>query len=180
MSNVAYHHGDEYDDAAYEVDLLADEMDEEQAAMLQQRILQQQFMIQSLESIPLLVRNFIAYLHRMLAERRETPQQRAQQLSELQTLYEQTYPKLTEKYFQEEPWPAPEVISPLANNGMGALSMNDTSFLDELFLILYRELYFRHIYAKLQPTLENRFVSYENYCALFNLILSKIILDSFR
>jgi hypothetical protein len=43
---------------------------------------------------------------------------------------------------------------------------------DPLFLTLYKELYYRHIYAKLTPTLEQRFESYENYCDLFNYILS--------
>lgn len=45
--------------------------------------------------------------------------------------------------------------------------------IDQVFLTLYRELYYRHIYAHLTPTLEQRFHSYENYCDLFNYILSK-------
>ncbi len=45
---------------------------------------------------------------------------------------------------------------------------------DQLFLILYKELYYRHIYARVQggPTIEQRFESYYNYCNLFNFILS--------
>merc|ERR1712203_317983 len=45
---------------------------------------------------------------------------------------------------------------------------------DPIFLNLYRELYFRHIYARVQggPTIEQRFESYYNYCKLFNYILS--------
>jgi translation initiation factor 3 subunit L len=45
---------------------------------------------------------------------------------------------------------------------------------DQLFLIFYKELYYRHIYARVQggPTLEQRFESYYNYCNLFNYILS--------
>lgn len=41
-------------------------------------------------------------------------------------------------------------------------------------MILYKELYFRHIYARIQggPTLEQRFNSFFNYCNLFNYILS--------
>jgi translation initiation factor 3 subunit L len=45
--------------------------------------------------------------------------------------------------------------------------------IDQVFLTLYRELYYRHIYSHLTPTLEQRFQSYENYCDLFNYILSK-------
>lgn len=39
-------------------------------------------------------------------------------------------------------------------------------------MTLYRELYFRHVFARLQPDLDDRFHSYENYCSLFNLILN--------
>jgi translation initiation factor 3 subunit L len=39
-------------------------------------------------------------------------------------------------------------------------------------LTLYRELYFRHVYAKLQPTVDDRFQSYENICELFNFLLN--------
>jgi translation initiation factor 3 subunit L len=45
--------------------------------------------------------------------------------------------------------------------------------LDEIFLTLYDELCFRHVYARLQPTLEQRYRSFSNYCTLFNHILSK-------
>lgn len=45
-------------------------------------------------------------------------------------------------------------------------------FKDEVILTLYRELYYRHIYRRMVPTLEHRFRSYENYCDLFNYILS--------
>ena len=39
--------------------------------------------------------------------------------------------------------------------------------------MLYKELYYRHIYASVTngPTTTQRFDSYYNYCALFNLIL---------
>jgi len=34
--------------------------------------------------------------------------------------------------------------------------------------MLYKELYFRHIYSKLTPTLEQRIASFANYRALFD------------
>jgi translation initiation factor 3 subunit L len=34
------------------------------------------------------------------------------------------------------------------------------------------QLYFRHVYAKLQPTVDDRFQSYENICELFNYLLN--------
>src|SRR5690242_16383944 len=46
------------------------------------------------------------------------------------------------------------------------------SVLDPVFLVLYKELYYRHIYAKLVPSLEHRFESWKNYCDLFNYLLS--------
>ncbi len=36
-------------------------------------------------------------------------------------------------------------------------------------------MYFRHLYATVQPTLEQRCDSWDNYCALFNVILSSNI-----
>ncbi len=56
--------------------------------------------------------------------------------------------RLTEKFFQKVPWPEADTIAPIVNN-------------DSHFLILYRELYFRHIYARLTPTIEHRFGSYD-------------------
>ena len=41
-----------------------------------------------------------------------------------------------------------------------------------MFCMLYKEIYFRHIYAKLTPTLEQRCESWENYVNLFGVILS--------
>ena len=38
--------------------------------------------------------------------------------------------------------------------------------------MLYKELYYRHIYSKLQPTLEQRIESWLNYCDIFNLLLT--------
>lgn len=49
---------------------------------------------------------------------------------------------------------------------------DEVSDADEIFLTIYRELYFRHVYARLSPDLDDRFHSYENYCSLFNLILN--------
>jgi len=56
--------------------------------------------------------------------------------------------RLTEKFYQKAPWPDAESIAPIVNN-------------DPHFLILYRELYYRHIYARLTPTIEHRFGAYD-------------------
>jgi len=81
---------------------------------------------------------------------------------ELTKLYEQTFPKLTESFFKTQPWPeVEELLSFLPDD-------------NSLFFIIYKELYFRHIYARVQggPSIEQRFESYQNYCDLFNYILS--------
>eukprot|EP00002_Diphylleia_rotans_P008782 TRINITY_DN18775_c0_g1_i1.p1 TRINITY_DN18775_c0_g1~~TRINITY_DN18775_c0_g1_i1.p1 ORF type:complete len:547 (+),score=121.38 TRINITY_DN18775_c0_g1_i1:44-1684(+) len=79
-------------------------------------------------------------------------------VAEANNLYETGFTKLTEKYFQSSAWPAPEQIS-------GTVGHNP------VFVTLYKELYFRHIYAKMQPTLEQREASWKNYCELFNYFL---------
>jgi translation initiation factor 3 subunit L len=80
---------------------------------------------------------------------------------EAAALYEHTFPKLTDDFFKTSPWPEADAV---------AQHVDD----DSLFLILYRELYYRHIYARVTggPTIEQRFESYYNYCNLFNYILS--------
>jgi len=41
-----------------------------------------------------------------------------------------------------------------------------------IFLMLYKELYYRHIYSNLLPTLSDRIHSFQNYCDLFDTILN--------
>ena len=67
---------------------------------------------------------------------------------ELTKLYEQTFPKLTESFFKTQPWPeVEELLSFLPDD-------------NSLFFIIYKELYFRHIYARVQggPSIEQRYV----------------------
>ncbi|KAK0169775.1 hypothetical protein PV328_010416 [Microctonus aethiopoides] len=78
---------------------------------------------------------------------------------EIQNLYENTFPKISEQLFEKQSWPEEADIAHLVEN-------------DTVFLILYKELYYRHIYARMQgPNLEQRFGSFYNYCDLFNHIL---------
>ncbi|ORE10107.1 hypothetical protein BCV72DRAFT_39453 [Rhizopus microsporus var. microsporus] len=100
--------------------------------------------------IPDSVRNFILQFYRNVMDNN---------VYELHNVYDSSFNKLTEKYFQKQAWPEAEVIASLVND-------------DQVFLTLYRELYYRHIYSHLTPTLEQRFQSYENYCDLFNYILN--------
>merc|ERR1719187_2056980 len=80
---------------------------------------------------------------------------------EVANLYENSWPKLSDDYFKTSSWPEAHEIAPFVQE-------------DNLFLILYKELYFRHIYARISggPKIEQRFDSYFNYCSLFNCILT--------
>ncbi|OAJ40717.1 hypothetical protein BDEG_24422 [Batrachochytrium dendrobatidis JEL423] len=62
-------------------------------------------------------------------------------------------------FYAKASWPEADTISHLVND-------------DPTFLILYKELYYRHLYSKMQPTLDDRVRSYTNYCDLFNFILN--------
>jgi translation initiation factor 3 subunit L len=42
---------------------------------------------------------------------------------------------------------------------------------EEGVLILYKELYYRHVFARMQPTVDDKFDSFQNYVDLFNLFL---------
>lgn len=43
---------------------------------------------------------------------------------------------------------------------------------DHVFCLLYKELYFRHLYARCTPTLQQRIDSYTNYMDLLGLLLT--------
>ncbi|XP_014663117.1 PREDICTED: eukaryotic translation initiation factor 3 subunit L-like [Priapulus caudatus] len=102
--------------------------------------------------VPDLVRSFIVYFQKVIKDGN---------LYEISNAYENSFPKLSDQFFKNEPWPQSEYIAPIVND-------------DPLFIILYKELYYRHIYAKVKdgPSQEQRFESYYNYCNLFNCILS--------
>jgi translation initiation factor 3 subunit L len=78
---------------------------------------------------------------------------------ELHGCYESQFNKLTEQFYKTTTWPSPLDIAELVSN-------------DQVFLVLYSEMYYRHIYARLAPSLEHRTGSYNNYCNLFNLLLN--------
>ncbi|CAK8684191.1 eukaryotic translation initiation factor 3 subunit L-like [Clavelina lepadiformis] len=103
-------------------------------------------------NVPDAVQNYLQYFQKALND---------QNMYELESYYENGWNQLTERYYATEAWPEAESISPFVGN-------------DALFLILYKELHYRHIYARIQngPSQEQRFKSYYNYCDLFNYILN--------
>ncbi|GAA5911639.1 uncharacterized protein JCM6883_002429 [Sporobolomyces salmoneus] len=108
--------------------------------------------LEALASVPEPVKHYLIQLWTLLNASQPN-------LADIQSAYEAGWNRLTEKFFAKTEWPEAEVIAPLVNH-------------DEVFLTLYRELYYRHVIARLQPDLEDRIASYENYCSLFNLILN--------
>uniref|UniRef100_T1IYX3 Eukaryotic translation initiation factor 3 subunit L n=1 Tax=Strigamia maritima TaxID=126957 RepID=T1IYX3_STRMM len=103
-------------------------------------------------SVPEVVKSFLVYFRKVINEGN---------LFEIQNAYENSFAKLTERLYKTSPWPDAEEIASIVQK-------------DRVFLILYKELYYRHIYAKVQggPQIQQRFDSYINYCNLFNLILN--------
>lgn len=101
--------------------------------------------------MPEVVKKFLVLLRKYIKEG---------MIFEIQNLYENTFPKLSEQYFEKSPWPSDQQISHIVDD-------------DHVFLTLYMELYYRHIYACMQPTLEQRIHSFYNYCDLFNYILNE-------
>ncbi|PZC84338.1 eukaryotic translation initiation factor 3 subunit L isoform X2 [Helicoverpa armigera] len=106
----------------------------------------------SFYKMPDMVKKFLVYFRNMINEG---------VTYEILNLYENTFPKLTEQYFENTPWPDENEVAPVVDN-------------DHVFMILYKELYYRDIYARVPggPKPEQRFHSFYNYCDLFNYILS--------
>ncbi|XP_013140214.1 PREDICTED: eukaryotic translation initiation factor 3 subunit L [Papilio polytes] len=102
--------------------------------------------------MPEMVKKFLVYFRNMITEG---------VTFEILNLYENTFPKLTEQYFENSPWPDESEVAPIVDN-------------DHIFMILYKELYYRDIYSRVAggPKPEQRFHSFYNYCDLFNYILS--------
>jgi len=98
------------------------------------------------------IKEFLLQFQKAIAE---------QNVFEIQKAYEVDFNDLTDRFFKDKPWPHADTVSPIVND-------------DQKFLMLYNELYFRHIYARIRdgPTLEQRLESYYNYCNIFNFILT--------
>lgn len=101
------------------------------------------------EPFPDVVKQYVAYLYRHIREKN---------VFEILSMYEKSFPKITDLYFKASPWPSVDAISSFVDN-------------DHVFCLLYKEMYYRHIYATLQPTLEQRCESWDNYCSLFGVVL---------
>jgi translation initiation factor 3 subunit L len=120
--------------------------------------------------VPDAVQSFLISLHRAV---------RGRLVSEIYHLYESTFNRLTDRFFKSSPWPRPDIVQSITGGGAFLILVLlpfpffrcSSLRVDKVFLVLYKELYFRHIYSRLQPTLDQRFESWQNYLDLFNLFL---------
>ncbi|WZN66006.1 subunit L of translation initiation factor 3 [Chloropicon roscoffensis] len=103
------------------------------------------------EAVPDLVKQFVVYFYRHIRERN---------IYEIYSMFDSSFQKLSDRYFKNQSWPTAESITEFVDN-------------DHVFCLLYKEMYFRHMYAKLQPTLDQRIQSWETYCQLFGIILNR-------
>lgn len=107
--------------------------------------------------IPEAVKTFLLHLHECIENGN---------VYEIQNLYENTFPKLSETYFEKKEWPDEKEVTDLVGK-------------DELFMTLYKELYYRHIHARIQggPQFDQRVASFSNYCEFFNYIFLQMPQD---
>ncbi|KAM9071530.1 eukaryotic translation initiation factor 3 subunit L isoform X1 [Balaenoptera ricei] len=164
---------DDYEsEAAYDPYAYSGDYDMHTGDPKQDLAYERQYEQQTYQVIPEVIKNFIQYFHKTVSDlidqkvyelqaSRVSSDVIDQKVYEIQDIYENSWTKLTERFFKNTPWPEAETIAPQVGN-------------DAVFLILYKELYYRHIYAKVSggPSLEQRFESYYNYCNLFNYILN--------
>lgn len=85
---------------------------------------------------------------------------------DIQHLYEHIFPKLSEQFYEKREWPDELEVSAVIKK-------------DAFPMTLYKELYFRHIHARIQggPQFEQRVASFYNYCEFFNHIFLAKPLD---
>ncbi|KAJ8600667.1 hypothetical protein CTAYLR_007435 [Chrysophaeum taylorii] len=84
-------------------------------------------------------------------------------VEDIKRLYDVELRELSDKYCDKQPWPQAEAIAPQC------LGLDGRP--DEFFLTIYTEMAYRHLFAKLKPSLEDRLRAWENYCALFDGLL---------
>lgn len=95
--------------------------------------------------VPDSVKSFVVHLYRHIREKN---------VYEIHQMYETSFQTLSDRMFKDSPWPSVDAVSPFVDN-------------DHVFCLLYREMWFRHLYARLSPTLKQRIDSWDNYCTLF-------------
>lgn len=99
--------------------------------------------------VPDSVKSFVVHLYRHIREKN---------VYEIHQMYETSFQSLSDRLFKDTPWPSVDAVAHYVDN-------------DHVFCLLYREMWFRHLYARLSPTLKQRIDSWDNYCSLFQVSL---------
>ncbi|KAI9907545.1 hypothetical protein PsorP6_016224 [Peronosclerospora sorghi] len=79
-------------------------------------------------------------------------------VAEMARLYDRDFHNLTNNYFKQASWPEPSAIQSLVDE-------------DATFLLLYKQIYFRHLFSRLQPGMDMKVASWETYVAIFDGVL---------
>ncbi|RAL38020.1 unnamed protein product [Cuscuta campestris] len=103
--------------------------------------------------VPDPVKSFVGHLYRHIREKN---------VYEIHQMCETSFQSLSERMFKDTPWPSVDAVAPYVDN-------------DHVFCLLYREMWFRHLYARLSPTLKQRIDSWDNYCSLFQVVLHGVV-----
>lgn len=107
--------------------------------------------------VPDPVKTFVVHLYRHIREKN---------VYEIHQMYETSFHTLSDRMFKDTPWPSVEAVAQYVDN-------------DHVFCLLYREMWYRHLYARLSPTLKQRIDSWDNYCSLFQARLLYFLLLNF-
>ena len=83
---------------------------------------------------------------------------------DLKRLYNLEFKDLSDKYCDKAPWPSAPAVSSqcIGNDGQP----------DAYFLCVYKELVYRHMFAKLKTSLDDKLNAWNNYCELFEFVLA--------
>lgn len=79
-------------------------------------------------------------------------------VTEMTRLYDREFHSLTNNYFKQASWPEPSAVESLVDQ-------------DPTFLLLYRQIYFRHLFSRLQPGMDMKEASWNTYVAIFDGVL---------
>jgi len=90
--------------------------------------------------------------------------QRSHQADDLKRLYGAEFKDLSDKYCDKAPWPSAPAIQ---SQCIGADGQPD-----KYFLCVYKELVYRHMFAQLKTTLDDKLCAWRNYCELFEFVLA--------
>ena len=133
------------------------------------------------------VRQFVSFLHKRIGESSSSsslsmhygPGRNKTSQHEIGNLYEKSFPAISERYFKHANWPKKELVVEFLEKereeeGKERTATGPTAADDKIFLALYEELYFRHVYSRTSsPSIEERVESWKAYCRLFDCVLNE-------